>query len=79
MRAAISERSNSFISILFFILALKSASHGLNVILLKTQSKACFAKGRCVALKIPKIEKMIKARKQNIKLNIIIIYIIADF
>jgi hypothetical protein len=66
MRAAKTDRPSNFPTNLPFIFSLKSVLHGLKVILLKTQSKAWRAKARCVALKIPKIEKTIKAIKQNI-------------
>jgi hypothetical protein len=65
-RAAKADRFNSLAKILFFIFSLKSVLHGLKVTRLKTQSKAWRAKARWVALKMPKMEKIIKAKMQNI-------------
>jgi len=47
--------------------------HGRKVILLKTHSNASLANCLCVALKIPKMEKTIKAITQNINSEISIL------
>src|SRR3989339_932079 len=60
-RASRTERLIIFPSILPFIFSLNPVLHGLNVTRLKTQSRASFAKARCAALNIPKIEKTAKA------------------
>jgi len=44
-----------------FILSWKPVLQGLKVTLLKTQSNASLARALCEALKIPNIEKIIKA------------------